>query len=60
MAGTYKCTLSAKVSMFNWVLLAVYVAAPLTQLLKAGENQWTEEAGKVFEKLKNAMMTLSV
>ncbi|KAL4027583.1 hypothetical protein IC575_010753 [Cucumis melo] len=36
------------------------IAAPLTQLLKAGAYKWTEETEAAFEKLKKAMMTLPV
>ena len=36
------------------------IAAPLTQLLKKGEFKWNEEAEEAFEKLKKAMMALSV
>ncbi|KAA0062156.1 Ty3/gypsy retrotransposon protein [Cucumis melo var. makuwa] len=36
------------------------IVAPLTQLLKTGAYKWTKEAETTFEKLKTAMMTLSV
>lgn len=34
------------------------VAAPLTQLLKSGAYEWSDEVQKAFEKLKTMMMTL--
>ncbi|KAA0039091.1 Transposon Ty3-G Gag-Pol polyprotein [Cucumis melo var. makuwa] len=36
------------------------IAAPLTQLLKKGGFRWTEEATLAFDKLKSAMLSLSV
>lgn len=36
------------------------ITAPLTQVLKQGNYEWSEEAQRAFETLKKAMMTLPV
>ncbi|KAL0556565.1 hypothetical protein IC582_005079 [Cucumis melo] len=36
------------------------IVAPLTQLLKLGAFRWTEDSQIAFDRLKKAMMTLSV